>query len=192
MEHYKDIDRPQLLAKIEIKNRSCKDLLLPQVYNSDTLNVSQPGMSIHFVYEDCVPQVMAMVETETDLIDQAKKIYAKKIRSALLKHELIKDTDTYDKIDFTNPDIVSFMSGITLSIGSVFSDINQRDLKPLVSCTVIEAGIMQEPRSDPLAKFRKATPVESSISPQMVASIIEEAAKLVEKNRVQSQNQARR
>lgn len=189
IEHYVDPDRAQYLAEIEVVNRNCEHLLIPPVFNSDVEFVSHPGTQRFVIYEDCVKQVEAMAETEPELIEEAKKIFNKKLKAMMIREELIKDTDDILKIDYEKPEIKQFMSGLTMSVESVFRDIHQRDIKPLISCKVIKAGIEPVFRADPLAKFRKKEPL---MDPQTLAQIIAEATKIVEQSRSQNANQQRR
>ena len=192
--NYRDPDRATLCAEIEVVNRNCKELLLPQVRNVEALNVSHAGQTERFiVYEDDVAKVQDFVETEPELINQARKVWERKTLKMLADKELIKDDPEWSKVNWDNAEIKTAMTGWSLSLEAVFQDMNERPVKPLVSCTVIRTGIVPTPKDDPLARFRSA-PVTHAIDAKMLAdavAIIRQAEKQTAQPQPQ-QNQNRR
>lgn len=171
-EKYKDSNRPILLAEIEVVNRDCKELVLPQVYNTDAINISHAGQTERFlVYEDHVAQVEDMVEKEPELIEAARKNYELKIADELAREGKILKGTKYEDIDWKNPDVIHYMKQSVRTLQSTFHDLYMRDIKPLVSCKVLKTGIIPTLKEDPLAKYR-TPPVTQNITPELLAQAV--------------------
>ena len=155
-DHYKDPDRPDYLVEIEVENRACHNLLLPCVCNAAGHNVSNPGVQRFKVYESELAKIMELVEEDPELIAAAEKVYRIRLLAKMQKEELIEPKAKWESVDWKKPEIETFMSGCTASVQSVFTDQNQRELKPLVRCTVLQTGLLQEAPSDPMEKYRTA------------------------------------
>jgi hypothetical protein len=143
--------------------------------NSEVKNVSNPGVGTFLVYEDCVQQVMDMVETEPELIAQAQKVYENKIKAQMVRDGVMKSHEKLADVDRLNPDVKAFFQRTSLTLYSVFRDINERELKPLISCKILRAGVMPELRSDPLAAFRAQIQPPAPPPPVMDAEFVARA-----------------
>lgn len=148
---YKDPVRTDTtLVELEVENRNTRYLVLPSVNNAEKPNIVQPGKTKIIVYAEDVPLVQAMVEPRPELIEQAKQRLEGKWRAYL------KDKNM-DQIPATSPAVVAEREIWNESMEGCFRELTmgdpggQRDLLPLVSCTIVREGIIPKEATNPIA-----------------------------------------
>jgi hypothetical protein len=148
---YKDPVRTDTtLVELEVENRNTRYLVLPSVNNAEKPNIIQSGKSKIIVYAEDVALVQAMVEPKPELIDQAKQRLEGKWRAYLKDKHM-------ENLPATAPAVVAERDLWTESVEGCFRELTmgdpggQRDLLPLVSCTVVREGIIPKEATNPIA-----------------------------------------
>lgn len=140
---YKDPHRNEPLVEIEIVVRDCQNLLLPSA--ESRRKTVGPGKHRITVYESDYGDVEAMVEQDKELLVQADKMYANRVKAAVRKANM-------DGLDDDDPAKKEFIRLIPDSPQGCFNVISGgRDAGPLDVCKIIKDGILPRAAKDPMA-----------------------------------------
>jgi len=170
---YKEPFQREKLVEVEITNRNTEMLALPQILGLHVKHplygqMSRPGTARFKIYESSLDDLKKLVETEPVLVAEAEKKYAKKLGNAVVKlliEKRLVPEDTkladIDIKDFKYRDVYEeARQTCGFSVESIFCEENERDLRPLSSLTVIQAGIVLDD-PDTLADYRHTEGIDA-------------------------------
>ena len=147
----RDERRNESLVLMKVVNRNTRAVQILQ-------NMIGPGEQVIKVYRDEVPKVMAQVEREPNLIDEARKQYELEMAERVMQTiggfqgtpadmlRLIKSKEN----DEVNEVYRKLLKTSPLSVEGVFRGKYKRDIQPLVSAAVIEGSEFAEPQREEL------------------------------------------
>jgi len=169
---YKDPVRDTPMVEIEIENRSTTNLLLPQG-EGEKSNVCGPGVHRFVIFEEDLPKVQSLVETNPEILVRAREMFESK-KAAYLKAKHLSTMPADSR------EVIEALQAWPESVEACFNQYTAgRDLLPLVSCKVIKTGIIPKAARNPMLDALLEASKNGGINETIIARIVAESVKSV-------------